>query len=167
MTATLLARFPGAAPTLPPEVDRRTGGHARLAVRRLLAVLGTAVCLVLVTGIPAWAAFADTAGLAVPMGTTTIAAPGNVVGNLVCSPTDSTMSVAWTASTSSHVSGYRVRVHFSDGRQQHAVVGAAATSWSAPITTYDATAYSIKFTVTTVTTYDWEKESVETGSFRC
>ncbi len=77
------------------------------------------------------------------------------------------MSVAWTASTSSNVSGYRVTVYVSDGTKQQSDVGAAATTWSIPITTSKATANSIKYSVTTYTTYGWEKESVHTGSFRC
>jgi hypothetical protein len=169
MTATLLARIPGAATTLPPEVDlrRQERPHRTTGVRRLLAVLGTAVALIFGTVLPASAGFADKEAITLTAGTVTVAAPGNVVGKLTCGSTSSTMNVTWTASTSSRVSGYRITVHFSDGYKQHTDVDASATSWTAPIPTYNVTAFSIRYTVTTYTEYGWEKETENTGRFQC
>jgi hypothetical protein len=137
------------------------------ATRRLLAVLGVALAVVVGSSIPASATYSDKVAISLTASTLTVAAPGTVVGRLTCTPDTSTMSVTWTASPSPRVTGYRVTVLFSDGSKQHTDVGASATSWSAPITTYDVTAFSIRYTVTTFTAYGWEKESVDTGSFRC
>ena len=46
-------------------------------------------------------------------------------------------------------------------------MGATATSWSAPISLYQATAHAISYSVTTQTTYGWTTESLPTGWFQC
>ena len=138
-------------------------------VRRVLAVLGLALAVVVGSSLPASAGYSDTAAIpTMTLGTATVVAPGNVVGKLTCGGTNSTMNVTWNPSGSPQVSGYRVTVLFSDGFEQTEVVsGAAASTWSKSITTFNVTAYSIRYSVTTLTTYGWNTASGLTGSFRC
>ncbi len=138
-------------------------------IKRFLAVLGLAVSVVVGSSIPASATFSDTTALAtMNLDTATVAAPGNVVDALACGgKSDSTMSVTWTHSSAARTSGYRVTVYFSDGFVSTRDVAATATSWSATITTYNVTQYSIRYSVTTLTEYGWSTESALTGSFRC
>ncbi len=137
--------------------------------RRALVVLGLGIAVVVGTSLPASATFTDRAALATPtVGTATVAAPGGVTGTLACKPRTAAMGVTWTPSGSPAVSGYRVTVHFSDGYEQSAVVpGAAASSWSDSIPTYNVTAYGVRYSVTTLTTYGWFTQSGLTGSFQC
>ena len=137
--------------------------------KRFLTVLGLALTIVVGGSIPASATFSDLAALpTMNLGTATVAAPGNITGSLTCSAkSDSTMKVTWTSSASPRVSGYKVTVHFSDGYEQSETVAATATSWSKPITTYNVTAYAVRYSVTTLTTYGWFTQSGLTGSFRC
>jgi hypothetical protein len=139
------------------------------SIRRVLAVLGLALAVVVGSSIPASATFADTVKLATTsVGTTSVVAPGAVTGKLTCGGTNSTMGVTWNPSGTRGVSGYRVTVLFSDGYEQtEDVAGAATSSWSKSITTYNVTAYSVRYSVTTLTTYGWTTESGLTGSFRC
>jgi hypothetical protein len=139
------------------------------AVRRALQALGLALAIVLGSSIPASAGLADTAAVpAMTLGTATVVAPGNVVGKLTCGPTTSTMNVTWTPSGSAKVTGYTVTVHFSDGVQQSSfVAGASSAAWSSSIATYNVTAYAVRYSVTTQTTYGWFTQSALTGSFRC
>jgi hypothetical protein len=100
--------------------------------------------------------------------TVTVDAPGAVTGKLTCGGTNSTMGVTWTASGTRGVTGYRVTVLFSDGYQQtEDVTGAATSSWSKSTTTYNVTAFSVRYSVTTLTSYGWSTQSTFTGSFRC
>jgi hypothetical protein len=139
------------------------------SIKRAVATLGLALTILIGSGLPASASFSDTASLpAMSISTVTVAAPGNVVGKLTCGASNSTMGVTWNPSGTQGVSGYRVTVHFSDGFQQTEVVnGAATSSWSKSITTYNVTAYAVQYSVTTLTTYGWSTASGLTGSFRC
>jgi hypothetical protein len=140
------------------------------AVRRsiLLLILTVAVAIAGVgSTAPAQASFADSASRTTAITTLAVAAPTNLVGKLVCTSPNSTMSATWTASTSPRVTGYLVNVTFSDGFVQSVQMGATATSWSAPITKYNVTAWSIQYSVTTQTAYGWTAETAKTGSFQC
>jgi hypothetical protein len=135
-------------------------------IRRGLILLGLTVAVIIGASVPASATYADSVAISPTISTTTVAAPGNVVGKLLCGR-PATMSATWTASTSSRVSGYLVSVYFSDGFVQTVQLGPTATSWSATIDPYYVTAYTINYTVTTQTTYGWTKESAHTGTFSC
>ncbi len=138
------------------------------ALRRVFAVLGLALAAVVGSSIPAAATYSDTASLAsMTVGTATVAAPGDVTGYLTCGPSTSTMKVTWTASSATRISGYRVTVHYDDGYTQSETVAATATSWSKSITTYNVTAYAVRYSVTSLTSYGWFTQSALTGSFRC
>jgi hypothetical protein len=135
-------------------------------IRRGLILLGLTVAVIVGASIPASAGFGDSVVVKTTIATTTVAAPGNVVGKLTCGR-PATMSATWSASGTARVSGYLVSVYFSDGFVQTVQLGPTATSWSATIDPYYVTAYSIDYTVTTQTAYGWSKESAHTGTFQC
>jgi hypothetical protein len=136
-------------------------------IRRGLILLGLTVAVIAGASVPAWAGYSSSAAVTTTIVSTTVAAPGNVVGTLACGHPTATMSTTWTASTTPRVSGYVVSVYFSDGYVQSTQLGPTATSWTAPISDYNVTAYSINYTVTTQTTYGWTKESAHTATFGC
>jgi hypothetical protein len=135
-------------------------------IRRGLILLGLTVAVIVGASIPASAGYGDSVVVKTTIATTTVAAPGNVVGKLTCGR-PATMSATWSASGTARVSGYLVSVYFSDGFVQTVQLGPTATSWSATIDPYYVTAYSIDYTVTTQTAYGWSKESAHTGAFQC
>ena len=128
----------------------------------LTAILGSAG-----STSPALASFSDSAARSTSITTATVNAPGNVVGSLTCGRSSATMGATWNLSATPRVSGYTVTVYFSDGFVQVVELGPTATSWSAPIAPYYVTAFSVQYSVTTVTDYGWVKESTRTGSFQC
>ena len=140
-------------------------------IRRSLLLASLAVAVVL-GGLgpahPAQASFSRTTTAATTqIATATVAPPTDVTGSLTCGKSSATMAANWTLSTSSSVSGYLVTVHFDDGFVQNVQMSATATSWSAPISLYQATAHAISYSVTTQTTYGWTTESTSTGWFQC
>jgi hypothetical protein len=140
-------------------------------IRRSLLLMSLTVAVVL-GGLgpahPAQASFSKkTTAATTQIATATVAPPANVTGSLTCGKSSATMAANWTLSTSPRISGYLVTVHFSDGFVQNVQMGATATSWSAPISLYQATAYALSYSVTTQTTYGWTTESASTGWFSC
>jgi hypothetical protein len=135
-------------------------------IRRGLILLGLTVAVIIGVSVPASATYSESIQVKTTIATTTVAAPGSLVGTLTCGA-PSTMSATWTKSTTTRVSGYRVSVYFSDGFVQTVELGSAATSWSATIDPYYVTAYSIQYSVTTRTDYGWSKESARTVAFQC
>ena len=135
-------------------------------IRRGLILLGLTVAVIVGAGVPASATYSEAVAVKTTISTTTVAAPGNLVGKLTCGR-PATMSATWSLSTTARVSGYLVSVHFSDGFVQTVPLGPTATSWSATIDPYYVTAYSIQYSVTTQTDYGWSKESPRTASFQC
>ena len=135
-------------------------------IRRGLVLLGLTIAVVIGASVPASATYSEAVTVKTTISTTTVAAPGNLVGKLTCGR-PATMSATWSLSTTARVSGYLVSVHFSDGFVQTVQLGATATSWSATIDPYYVTAYSIRYSVTTQTNYGWSKESPLTGTFQC
>jgi hypothetical protein len=133
----------------------------------LLLALTAAVILAGSTG-SAFASFADTSSISLgTISTASVAAPTSIVGRVTCSSPNATMQVTWVQSTSIRVSGYRVSVHYSDGFVQTADVASSATSWSVSTSLFNVTAYSVRYSVTTLTDYGWTTESALTGSFQC
>jgi hypothetical protein len=122
----------------------------------------------LLATVPAQASFADSAPVpSTTFTSATVAAPTNVVGSLTCGSPNATMNVTWTQSATPRISAYVITVYFSDGYTQAVTAAGTATSWSAPITAYNVTAYQIQYSVTTQTDYGWTKESPRTGWFHC
>src|SRR5215204_2887700 len=127
-----------------------------IAIRRIPAVLALTLAVMIGASIPATASYSDSASVN----------PTITVGNLTCGR-PATMSMTWTKSTSTRISGYEVAVYFSDGFVQRVQLGSTATSWSATIDAYYVTAFSIQYSITTKTDYGWTKESPRTASFQC
>lgn len=116
----------------------------------------------------AQASFADSAALApLSVATATVTAPGNFTGSLTCGSSNATMTASWTASTAPRITGYLVTVYFSDGFSQTVQKLATDTSWSAVISLFNVTAYSVRYSVTTQTAYGWTAESHTTAWFHC
>ncbi|TFV78265.1 hypothetical protein E4P39_03295 [Blastococcus sp. CT_GayMR19] len=140
------------------------------AIRRLPVIIGLTMAVLIGSVIPASATFGDSAAVATEIKTTRVEAPTSVVGTLKCNAptgTTATMGATWKASTTPRISGYRVKVYFSDGFVQTVELGPSATSWSAQIGMYYVTAFTVEYSVTTVTDYGWFTESAKTGQFRC
>jgi hypothetical protein len=135
--------------------------------RKALLLALTAAIVVGGAGSTASASFADTATVTTAVSTGTVAPPTNVVGKLVCTSPDATMSATWTTSPSARITSQVVKVTFSDGFVQEKSVPVGATSWSAPISKYNATLWAIQFSVVAKTDYGWFAESVKTGWFQC
>jgi archaellum component FlaG (FlaF/FlaG flagellin family) len=138
--------------------------------RRALVLIALVAGVLFASGAAAQASYSDTAKVtATPMtvSTATVAAPGAGPGSITCRTSTATMALTWTASTSARVNGYRVTVYFSDGYSQTVQMTASDTSWSQVIALYNVTAYSVRYSVTTLTDYGWTKESASTGWFRC
>jgi hypothetical protein len=138
-----------------------------ISMRNVLLVLGLTTAIAVGTAaVPAGASLADSATVATAITTNTVAPVTNLVGALDCKPT-STMSATWTRSTTGRISGYSVKVYFSDGFVQTVELPATAASWSATIDKYYVTAYSVQYSVTTKTDYGWTKETAKTAAFQC
>jgi hypothetical protein len=136
-------------------------------IRRGLILLGLTVTVIAGASIPASASYSSSTAVTTTIGTTTVAAPGNFTGNLVCGHPTATMSASWALSSTPNVSGYLISVYFSDGFIQTVQLGPTVTTWSKAITDYNVTAYSISYTVTTQTSYGWTKESAHSATFQC
>jgi hypothetical protein len=140
-------------------------------IRRSLLLLALTVAVVsggLGPAHPAQASFSEKVTAATTQIVAgTVAPPTAVTGSLTCGRSSATLAVNWTASTAAKISGYTVSVIYSDGYVQTVDVAATATTWSkaAPVINYQT--YSIRYTVTTLTTYGWTAESASTGWFQC
>jgi hypothetical protein len=133
----------------------------------LLLALTAAVVLAGSTG-SAFASFSTTSSISLgTVATANVLAPTSIVGKVTCTSPNATMQVTWVKSTSTRISGYRVSVYYSDGYVQTADTASTATSWSVPTALFNVTAYSVRYSVTTLTDYGWTKESALTGSFQC
>ena len=137
--------------------------------RRALVLITLVAGVLFASGAAAQASYTDTVALPTTMSvsTATVAAPGAGPGSLTCRSSSATMALTWTKSTSARVSGYVVTVYFSDGYSQTVQMTANDTSWSQAIALYNVTAYSVRYSVSTLTDYGWTKESAQTGWFRC
>jgi hypothetical protein len=146
--------------------------------RRALVLAGMVLAVMIGTGIPASATFADSAAIPTMSVTTgTVAAPIQQEAIGWCTTTvDPVTGVAtttvhakieWWRSASPRVTGYRVTAHLNDG-----------TSYV--MATTDATAdevfgnpphaylqYQPRFTVTTLTAYGWTAESARSNVLTC
>jgi hypothetical protein len=126
--------------------------------RRTLLLLGLTVAAVL-GGLgpahPAQASFSEKVSVpSMQVTTATVAAPASVTASLTCTRTSGTLSASWPASTAARVDGYLVTVVFSDGFEQAAPMQ-AGTSWSTPMSLYNATTYTMHVTVAAHTNYGW------------
>lgn len=140
-------------------------------LRRTLAVaaltLAVSVAAIAAT-LPAWASWSDSAPVpTTTYSTTTVAAPTITASNLACTTPNATMSLSWQKSSTPQVANYIVVVYYSDNTMQTYTVPATATSWSQSVSTYNVTVNAVTYSVETVTTYNWVKQSAYTAWYRC
>jgi hypothetical protein len=135
---------------------------------RTLALAGPAAGLVtLLAATPADAAFSTAASLTrMGIATTAVQAPTGLTGSITCGRTSSTLNLNWTASGTAGVTGYVVRIVFSDGYEQ-STAAQPGTSWSGTVDTYYATTTTLHMTATTQTSYGWTRESAPTAELSC
>ncbi|SNR72878.1 hypothetical protein [Blastococcus mobilis] len=138
--------------------------------RRILALIGLTLTVIVGPAVPASATFTDSAAVAVGISTGTVAAPGWVSAEVTyCHPVhyvDATVS--WPASeTTAGVIGYRVTAHFNDGTSAViAETDSAGRSYSARMDR-DSLQFQPRVTVTTLTSHGWTKESVPSAVMSC
>jgi hypothetical protein len=137
--------------------------------RRVLAVLGLALAVVVGGSVPASAGFGDTAGVGTTLATQLVAAPGDVSGDLTCSePHDSFLTLTWTRSSTPRVVTYRVTLHHNDGSVTSRNLPATSSSWTTDVPNHRLKqGNSFQASVTTLTDYGWSTQSPLTGSFTC
>jgi hypothetical protein len=138
--------------------------------RRALVLIALVAGVLFASGAAAQASYSESIKVtATPLSVSTVSvvAPGAATGSLTCRSSSATMGLTWTKSTSARVIGYRVNVIFSDGFVQTVDKLATDTSWSQAIALYNVTAYSVRYTVSTLTDFGWTAESASTGWFRC
>lgn len=135
---------------------------------RTLALAGPVAALLALAGTtPANAAFSTAAALT-PMGigTATVQAPGSVKASVTCGRSTSSLHLSWTASATAGVSGYVVRIVFSDGYVQ-TLPAQTATTWTGSVDTYYVTATTLHMTVTAQTSYGWTTVSLPSAELSC
>jgi hypothetical protein len=137
------------------------------------ALLLVTAMLAVTFGFPGGAQAAYTAQAVMPtvrVSTATVLPPTalSTVGS-VCSNGTLRLHLTWTASTTSRVTGYAVRMYTTAG------INWALGSTSAGTTSYDASVSvrvngrptACQFTLTTTTDYGWATESARTGAITC
>jgi hypothetical protein len=135
---------------------------------RTLVLVGLVAGLSALLGVtPANAAF-STRTTVTPMGigTASVQAPGAVKGTVTCGGSTSTLNLSWTASSTPGVTGYVVRLFFSDGYTQ-TLTAQTATTWSGSVNKYYVTATTVHMTVTAQTGYGWTRESLASAELSC
>jgi hypothetical protein len=146
-------------------------------VKRLLTTLGVGLTIVLVTGVPALATFADSAALAsMTISTATVAAPTQVEAKLLCtttvdpttgtSTTTRTLKIEWWRSTSPGVTGYAVTAYPRGGPPYQLVV-TGPTDEAYVSADEELISSDPRFTVTTLTSYGWTATSPKVGMSGC
>jgi hypothetical protein len=135
---------------------------------RTLVLVGLVAGLLPLLGVtPANAAFSARAPLTpMSIGTTTVEAPGAVKATVACGRSTSTLNLSWTASATSGVTGYVVRLVFSDGYVQ-TLPAQTATTWTGSVDTYYVTATTLHMTVTAQTGYGWTRDSLPSAELSC
>jgi hypothetical protein len=133
---------------------------------RTLVLVGLVAGLSALLGVtPANAAF-STRTTVTPMsiGTASVQAPGAVKGTVTCGRSSSSLNLSWTASSTPGVTGYLVRIVFSDGYEQ-TKPAQTATTWSGSVDTYYVTATTLHMTVIAQT--GWTRESLASAELSC
>jgi hypothetical protein len=140
-------------------------------VRR--AVSAGVLALAILSGpcLPAWATFSASAPLPqTRISTATIEAPTNVAALLNSCSNARWMSVtvSWTPSPTSRISGYSITAYRSGGSVTTvAQTDAATTSATVTVDKLSTGATTVVFTVTTMTAAGWTAESAQSGPLAC
>jgi hypothetical protein len=146
-------------------------------IRRTVVLLSATAAVLFGAILPADARYADNASVpTMTYGTIDVLPPGSVlfsnpwckaVGSNNSARTTAGVDLAWTASPSRGVSGYRITAYFSGGPAvEMGRVGAGTTTFSGQYTA-DGLAGTVAFSVTTLTSYGWTEESAQSGVIKC
>jgi hypothetical protein len=143
-------------------------GRTSTPVRRAAVLVLLAAGLLVGSSLPSWATYSDSAAVTTTVATATVAPPTNLTSRTKCTGGDATVTLNWNASTSTRVSGYRVRVHFGGGAyQDQTTLAATATTWQGTTPDFYVNNYTMTFTVWTLTNYGWTAESAHTARILC
>jgi hypothetical protein len=137
-------------------------------VRRAATLLVLTAALVLGACLPSWAAYTEAVALPqMTVSTAVVAVPGNVSSSVRCTGNTATVTLNWTASTASGVSGYRPRIYLNAAYQDQPSVSSTTTTWQASIDVFYVNNYTVTFSVWTLTDYGWTAESARTVRIVC
>ena len=143
---------------------RRTSTPVRRAAVLVLLTAG----LVAGSSLPSWATYSDSTAVTTTVATDTVVPPANLTARTKCAGGDATVTLNWSASTSSRVSGYRIRVHFGGGAyQDQTTLAATATTWQGTTPDFYVNNYTVTVIVWTLTDYGWSAESAPTPRILC
>jgi hypothetical protein len=143
-------------------------GRTSTPVRRAAVLVLLVACLLVGSSLPSWATYSDSAAVTTTVATATVAPPTNLTSRTKCTGGDATVTLNWNASTSTRVSGYRVRVHFGGGAyQDQTTLAATATTWQGTTPDFYVNNYTMTVTVWTLTDYGWSAESAPTPRILC
>jgi len=149
-------------------------------IRRVLTLIGLTLAIIVGASIPASATFADFVRVAGPTVTTiTVPAPTNVEWkNVTCTKTVDPATGAVTSTLSAMVewqrmatprggTGYRVTAHPSNGASFVFAQTDATTFEGQGGASQTNSALSLRFSVTTLTSYGWTAQSALTPALTC
>ena len=143
-------------------------GRTSTPVRRAAVLVLLVAGLLVGSSLPSWATYSDSAAVTTTVATATVAPPTNLTSHTKCTGGDATVTLNWNASTSTRVSGYRVRVHFGGGAyQDQTTLAATATTWQGTTPDFYVNNYTMTVTVWTLTDYGWSAESAPTPRILC
>jgi len=143
-------------------------GRTSTPVRRAAVLVLLVAGLLVGSSLPSWATYSDSAAVTTTVATATVAPPTNLSSRCKCTGGDATVTLNWSASTSSRVSGYRIRVHFGGGAyQDQTTLAATATTWQGTTPDFYVNNYTMTVTVWTLTDYGWSAESAPTPRILC
>jgi hypothetical protein len=143
-------------------------GRTSTPVRRAAVLVLLVAGLLVGSSLPSWATYSDSAAVTTTVATAPVAPPTNLTSRTKCTGGDATVTLNWNASTSTRVSGYRVRVHFGGGAyQDQTTLAATATTWQGTTPDFYVNNYTMTVTVWTLTDYGWSAESAPTPRILC
>ena len=138
-------------------------------VRRLVAIVGVAVAILLGTALTAGATFSEKASVpSVQVSTATLApVDGLEVKFVVCDLSTVSAQVEWRRSAARGVSGYRVTAHLQNGQTE--VISQAGPDVLEVRFSRDLTWLQRRpaFTVTVLTSYGWTSQTARSAVLTC
>jgi hypothetical protein len=146
------------------------GARSTRRARRTVSTALIALAIVIGLGVPAQAAFAKQRALPTTSIATATLAPPTAVTALLSSCSNArwmTVTVSWSPSTFSRVTGYVIKAYRSDGQVMTVgQTGAGGTSTQVSMDKFDTGLTSAAFTVT-ATLLGWTAESAASATITC
>lgn len=153
-------------------------------IRRIVVLIALTVAVIAGAGVPAWAAYKDSAKVDLTITNLTVAPPSSVTVNGSCSTTSSTTwngtawvttysywysaTVTWPASTTSRgVTGYRVKAYLNNGTSYVMAETNASTRTTSDTVDRAYLSYQPRVSVMTLTSYGWTAESAKSAVLTC